>query len=125
MKDHGKKLGLVTVAASLAMAAGLANAQCLNPTSGPDVIVGDIMVSGTTLGTLPAYTISGGLDATSLGTTSCNIGNVNVQWISGDNRHPVIGGNLYQYREFGNYATLEQIGQSWLKHGFTALTQNL
>jgi hypothetical protein len=126
MKDHGKKLGMVTAAASLAMAAGLASAQCQTAT-GPDVIVGNIIDGndGDVNSALANYTHGGGLDATSLGTTSCNVGTVNLNWIASTNQHPVIGGNLFQYREFGNYATLEQVGMSWLKHGFTALTQNL
>ncbi len=124
MKENGKKLGLVTAAATLAMAAGFASGQC-QTSIGPDVIVGDVQVSGGSYTGLPNYTASGGIDATSLGTTSCNIGNAQLLWISGNNQHPVIGGNLYQYREFGNYATFEQVGQSWLKHGFFALSQNL
>lgn len=124
MKDQGKSLGVVTAAAALALAAGLANGQCQTST-GADVIVGDVQSSGGSYGALPNPTASGGIDATSLGTTSCNIGNAQLLWISGTNQHPVIGGTLYQYRELNGYATFEQIGQSWLKHGFFALSQNL
>ncbi len=122
MKQNGKTLGMVSAAATLALAAGFASGQCQTST-GPDVIVGDVTGPSN-------YTAANGLDATSLGTTSCNIGTAQLLWISGNNQHPVIGGSLYQYREFSSggsfrYATFEQLGQSWLKHGFFALSQNL
>jgi hypothetical protein len=84
---------------------------------GPDVIVG--VITGPS-----NYTANGSLEALSLGTTSCNIGSSNVQWIANDNRHPVIGGTLYRYTVVDGAGRFEQLGMSWLKHGFTALTQN-
>jgi hypothetical protein len=81
---------------------------------GPDVIVGDIDAGyyWGQVGTIRAY---------SLGTVSCNIGDTNLLWVSSTNQHPVIGGSLYRI-ENGRF---EMIGTSHLKHGFTALTQNL
>src|SRR5262249_2976039 len=55
------------------------------------------------------------------GTTSCNLGNVDLSWISNINQHPVIGQNIYRLKN----GRFEQIGMSWLKHGFTALTGNV
>lgn len=82
--------------------------------SGPNVIVGDL--------TGPAnYTNSGGMEAFSIGTTSCNIGTQNLAWVSGTPNHPVIAQNVYRLKD----GRFEQIGVGWLKHGFTALTQNL
>ncbi len=87
-------------------------------TTGPDVIVGDL--------TGPAnYASAGGLDAISLGTTSCNVGDTWLNWFANINQHPVIGGNLYRYRVQNGAGRFEQIGQSWLKHGFYALSGNL
>ncbi len=86
--------------------------------TGPDVIVGDI--TGPT-----NYNPTGGLDAISLGTDSCNLGDVWLNWFAGTNQHPVIGGNLYRYRVQAGSGRFEQIGQSWLKHGFYALSGNL
>ncbi|MEM7167791.1 MAG: hypothetical protein AAF581_20235 [Planctomycetota bacterium] len=63
---------------------------------------------------------AGGYYAYSVGTTSCNIGTEELQWIAGNNQHPVIGQNLYRLKD----GRFEHIGQSWLKHGFTALQQN-
>lgn len=117
-KLTGKQvLGMATAAAALASIAGLAQGQCQTAT-GPDVIVGDSQ-------DIQNHTNTGTQDSISLGSVSCNVGTQNLLWIASDNRHPVIGGTLYRYRETDGHARLEQIGQSWLKHGFTALTQNL
>ncbi|MBL8881197.1 MAG: hypothetical protein JNG88_18980, partial [Phycisphaerales bacterium] len=86
--------------------------------TGPDVIVGDLQEVAN-------YSASGGIDAISLGTYSCNIGNANLSWISSTNQHPVIGGNLYRYRVVSGSGRFEQIGMSWLKHGFFALSNTL
>ena len=93
-------------------------AQTCPSATGPDVIVGD-------LNGVSNYTVNGSLDAIALGTTSCNLGTVNLSWISNTNQHPVIGGNLYRYRVVNGAGQFEQIGMSWLKHGFFALSQTL
>lgn len=77
---------------------------------GPDVIVGEI--PGVT-----NYSSSGGIEAFSIGTTSCNIGDEELAWFSQSTQHPVIGQNLFRLSN----GRFEQIGQAWLKHGFTAL----
>ncbi|MBK7874687.1 MAG: thrombospondin type 3 repeat-containing protein [Planctomycetes bacterium] len=87
-------------------------------TTGPDVIVGDITGPQN-------YTASGTLEALALGTYSCNIGSQTINWFSTDNRHPVIGGSLYRYKLVNGSGRFEQIGQSWLKHGFLALANTL
>jgi hypothetical protein len=86
--------------------------------TGPDVIVGDI--------TGPAnYSSNAGLEALSLGTTSCNMGNAGVGWHSNTNQHPVIGGELYRFKTVAGAGRFEQVGLSWLKHGFFAESENL
>jgi hypothetical protein len=78
---------------------------------GPDVIVGD-------LPDVSNYGSASGVYAYSVGTTSCNVGNANLSWVSSTNQHPVIACSLYRVKG----GRIEQVGISWLKHGFTALT---
>ena len=88
---------------------------------GPDVIVGDLSglaqfdgASGTQVGL-------------SVGTDSCNAGTINLDWFAlPDNDHPVIPQNLYRMSGGAtNDERFEQVGQSSVKHAFTALTQNI
>lgn len=86
----------------------------LQAQTGPDVIVGD-------LPDVANYGSVGSIAAFSVGTTSCNVGTQDLSWVASTNQHPVIALNMYKVKD----GRIEQIGMSWLKHGFTALTQNL
>jgi hypothetical protein len=56
-----------------------------------------------------------------LATTSWNVGTENLLWkVEPDGRHPFIGMNMYRLSN----DRFEQIGQSWLKHGFYALSSS-
>ncbi len=105
---------LIGTFAGATLLSGVASAQCSNPQPGPDVIVGGIP-------NISNYGALGGMAAYSLGTTSCNTGTQELLWIANNTNHPVIGQNIFRL-ENGRF---EQIGMSWLKHGFTALQQNL
>ncbi len=96
---------------------GSPRAVCTYPTygPGPDVIVGS-------LPGISNYTSEGGIEALAIGTTSCNLGDAELSWISGNNQHPVIGQSLYRLTNMPDGSSrFEHIGQSWLKHGFAAL----
>lgn len=81
---------------------------------GPDVIVADLYQ-------LNNYGVVGSIAALSLGTTSCNIGDRPAGWVASTNNHPVIGQNMYRLEN----DRFEQIGMSWLKHGFYAVNGTL
>ncbi len=85
------------------------NLLALSAAPGADVIVGDLYE-------VNSYGISGNISAFSVGTRACNIGDQPVGWEANTNQHPVIAQNLYRLRN----GAFEQIGMSWLKHGFFA-----
>ena len=88
---------------------------------GPDVVVGDVY------GLAQFGSASGGQVGLAVGTNSCNYGTVDLNWFAlPNNDHPVIPQNLYRMSGGADNAQrFEQIGQSNVKHAFTALTQNL
>ena len=97
----------------------------------PDVIVGGLGVSGfngANQNDIVEWGTSGGIMAYSVATTSCNIGTSPLDWYDfngggspGVEHHPVIAQNMFRLMN----GRFEHIGQSWLKHGFCALDQDL
>ncbi len=79
------------------------------PVSGPDVFVARFTDVGY-------YGSVGNITAYSIGTDACNRGDLPVQWIASGTQHPVIAQNFYRLKN----GRFEQIGQSWLKHGFSS-----
>ncbi len=104
----------------LLVVVGLAGAACGAMAAGsPDVTVFDL--SDTT-----NYGTAGGIRGYSVGTTSCNVGTLPLNWcnVAGGcgsgttNRdHPVIAQGMYRLKN----GRMDQIGASWLKHGFVSL----
>lgn len=101
-------------------------ARCVQPTpgltksnggwtksTGPDVIVGNLLDA-------QLWGTSGGIAAFSIGTVACNAGDQTVSWLGQSNQHPVVSQALYRLSE----ERLEQVGMSWLKHGFIAGAEN-
>ncbi|MFQ5415077.1 MAG: hypothetical protein ACE5E6_11525 [Phycisphaerae bacterium] len=120
----GALLGTVTAEARMAASDAPAGAGAFEAAprggvvagggEGPDVIVGD----------LPAaqwFANINGISAYSVATTSCNIGTVPLLWQQNNNKHPVIGQSLYRISDL----RIEQVGMSFLKHGFCALQLNV
>lgn len=113
-------LVLLTAAGALASLPALAQEAVSNPnfiqTVGPDVTVFDMM-------DVQNYGSSGGVRGYAFGTRSCNIGDKPLNWCdenggcgngTASNDHPVIAQNMYRLKN----GRFEQIGASWLKHGF-------
>ncbi|HWM26695.1 MAG TPA: DUF11 domain-containing protein [Chthoniobacterales bacterium] len=86
---------------------------------GPDVIVG--VLSG-----LAQFGSSGTQVGLAVGTDACNPGVVDLDWFANpSNNHPVIPQNLYRMSGGAtNDERFEQIGQSSVKHAFTAASSN-
>jgi hypothetical protein len=79
------------------------------PTRGPDVWVSDLI-------DVTYYGAAGTVSAYAVGTNACNLGDVPVGWYDGTNQHPVIAQNMFRLKN----GRFEQLGQSWLKHGFAS-----
>jgi hypothetical protein len=88
--------------------------ECDEPGDFPDVIVGDLQ-------DIERWGAVGDITGFSVATFSCNVGSCWLKWISSTDEHPVIAQNLYRLKD----GRFEQIGQSWLKHGFFALSDEL
>ena len=91
--------------------------------TGPDVTVFSLYDTQN-------YGLSNGKRGYSIGTRSCNIGTAPLNWCDNaggcgagttPQEHPVIAQNMYRLKD----GRFEQIGMSWLKHGFFALSGNL
>ena len=116
-------LATSVAAGSFAQGEGTEGAKAAAPRNkiaaiGPDVTV----FAFTDIG---SYGSSGGYAGYAIGTRSCNRGDSPLNWCdqasgcapgAGTEDHPVIAQNLYRLKD----GRFEQIGMSWLKHGFTS-----
>jgi hypothetical protein len=97
------------------LAAGGGSAAQTEAAVGPDVTV-------FAFTDINNYGSANGFTGYALGTTSCNRGDAPLNWCSsggcapgaGPEDHPVIAQNLYRLKN----GRFQQIGMSWLKHGF-------
>lgn len=108
-----KSIATATLALGASMGMGQADVICGSLTGGGFQPGGNGPLLHGRTGDLIGY---------SIGTTSCNVGTTNLSWVaSGPDRHPLIINNIYRIDE----NAIEQIGVSWVKHGFCALQQTL
>jgi hypothetical protein len=78
-------------------------------------------VTFCSLDSLAQYGREGDVVGLSMATTSWNIGSERLDWYKRpDWRHPYIVTNLYRIKD----GSFQQIGQSWVKHGFYALSDS-
>jgi len=85
---------------------------------GPDVMVSEL---GAVLQSGRMGDIGAGTVGLAVATTSCNKGDVPINWFAFPfTEHPVIPQNLYRLHHVSGSDRLEQIGQSWMKHSFSA-----
>jgi hypothetical protein len=84
------------------------------PNPGPDLITGDITH-------LHEYGRDGDQISVAAGTIACNKGDTRVRWNAFPSvDHPVMTLNFYRLKD----DRFEQLGYSWVKHGFGASQQN-
>ena len=94
-----------------------ADAQC-NPGGGPGGVGADLIVGS--IDSIGGFGIVNGFSAYALGISICNIGTAPAPWLANTDEHPVVLTNLY--RIVGGRC--EQVGSSWMRHGFAALSQD-
>ncbi len=131
--ETGSEIGTISITANMraieitqvvngeAASSVMPSAPFAGSVPGPDVIVGDLS------GLAQFGTSSGTQVGLAVGTDSCNAGVVPLNWFAlPNNDHPVIPQNLYRMSGgASNSDRFEQIGQSNVKHAFTALQQNI
>ena len=131
LAQEGLPTSNAVIRAALARAhGGLGGGADMAP--GPDVIVGEIEASGCCpqgVSISPAGS-SGSIVSYGLGTSSCNIatagsGGQHLLWRSSTPFHPIIPQNMYRLKTVNGSSRFEQIGQSWSKYAFLALTDNV
>ncbi len=91
------------------------------PTAGVSPRIANIDVAISNMGSLVSLGRTGsfpnGLNGLSMSTTSCNVGSQNIPWNAPMQvTHPAISMALYRVMN----GRFEQVGQSWMKHGFFA-----
>lgn len=57
----------------------------------------------------------------SIGTVSCNRGTTPLAWEGSTNMHPVISATIFRLEQVDGHTRFEQLGTTWVKHGFCAL----
>lgn len=82
--------------------------------AGPDLVV--CHISG-----ISGHGSLNDVAAFSFGTTATNVGTVPAKWIAETAQHPIIGQNVFRLAN----GRFEQLGQAWVKHGFSSTNQDL
>jgi hypothetical protein len=86
---------------------------------GPDLVVFRV---GETIGgadSIAHYSSVPGEEAYAFGTVACNLGTATIAWAVATHDHPVTAQNLYRLRN----GRFEQLGSSFVKHSYCALSQ--
>src|SRR5262249_51852561 len=117
MRDRFVTIGIV-LGAAVQTAVAQSTPECDLPGEAPDIIVGDIGAQGQT--DTNRWGTVNGTTAYSIASTSCNIGTCWANWFGSSPNHPVISQNLFDLKN----GRFQQIGQSWIKHGFGVVPES-
>ncbi len=63
---------------------------------------------------------TGSMVAYSMGSTSCNVGNVTINWTPSNHQAPVTQTTMFRIKD----GRMEQLGYGWLKDSFCAVSEN-
>src|SRR5690349_9127989 len=103
------------MSATIAIALLLPAFQTPCGSPGPDLTIGDI--SG-----VANFTSDNGIEACGFGLSPLNVGSAEIDYFATTPRHPVFGQSMYRLSTVAGATRIEEIGQSWLRHGFFALS---
>ena len=122
----GQSIGRAVVEASAAWVGGEAPApfDAFLPDGGdvPRGGIGPDVTFCQLYGQAP-YGREGDIVGLSIATTSWNLGTADLMWFARpDNRHPFIVMDLFRIKTVDGSERFEQIGQSWIKHAYYALS---
>lgn len=101
---------LLPIACLFGLGGALALDNECDPGEYPDLIITDIPDR-------IRYGVDLGITAFSIGNVTCNAGTCKGRWSALTPEHPLFAQNMFRLKA----GKFEQIGQSWLKHGFSAL----
>lgn len=123
----GKMVGLVSIFAKSEPTDGGGDVEQPEPDTfaSNESMAYPIDVSISAMGSLSSAgrtgTYPNGLNGLTMSTTSCNVGVNNIPWDAPmQTTHPMIAMNLYRLLN----GRFEQVGFSWMKHGFFATNSN-
>lgn len=111
-------VALAGLSESVSAESEIASTSASSPSAAPMGGVPDVWVCS--LPSTQHWGQANGIHAYSVGTTSANDGTADLLWQASTSNHPVIAQNMYRLQD----GVLEQVGMSWLKHGFCALQQS-
>ncbi|MGB2985665.1 MAG: hypothetical protein WBE26_07250, partial [Phycisphaerae bacterium] len=129
----GIVIGSMTIEAELAPVGGTMDVKRVAPTGEAVCVDEASQVKGEAAGDIGSdvivamlqsvmrYGRVGDITAYAVGTWACNVGDARAGWIAHTNDHPLILQNMYRLKE----GRFEQIGMSWCKHGFYAVSGSL
>jgi hypothetical protein len=124
VESRGRSAPIVHIALLAAMLIPIALHTTLAALGTPPPLAGGPDLVGSAVGSaLSELGAVGGIGAYSMTLETCNIGNADAVWIDSGpqpDQHPVTGLQLYRLESVNGTTRFEQLGMSWLTHGFCA-----
>jgi hypothetical protein len=106
-------VGVMLPVGTIALALAQSDRGDPTGTIGPDLMMADLY-------SVQRFGRSGDVTAYAVATNVCNVGDQRVSWIRATNEHPVWRQGMFRLKD----GRLEQIGMSWMRHAFYAVSGN-